>query len=161
MALELRSGLSGVSILSPHIQRLELTRGGCPVLQAHQERNATIENASMTLHLPKPVVADGCWFEVPASSSAQNDPTRYLIEAYDEMKNVWKTIGSSGMTGSIWHPDTRHRIPKLPYQEERQEERTTCLHKLTTACVVHFDLCGQQYLGWRLFWGHVFVCQGV
>jgi hypothetical protein len=98
VALELRSGLSGVSILSPHIQRLELTRGGCPVLQPHQERNVTIENASMTLYLPKPVVADGCWFEVPASSSAQNDPTRYLIEAYDEIKNVWKTIGSSGMT---------------------------------------------------------------
>jgi hypothetical protein len=157
VALELRSGLSGVSILSPHIQRLELTRGGCPVLQAHQERNATIENASMTLHLPKPVVADGCWFEVPASSSAQNDPKRYLIEAYDEMKNVWKTIGSSGMTGSIWHPETRHGISQPAYQAEW----TPCRCKLTTACVVHFDLCGQQYLGWRLFWGHVSVCQGV
>jgi hypothetical protein len=98
VALELRSGLSGDAILSPHIQRLELTRGGCPVLPPHEERNLTIKDASMTLHLPRQIIADGCWFEMPESSSAQNDPTRFRIEAYDEDKNVWKTIGSSGMS---------------------------------------------------------------
>jgi len=98
VALELRSGLSGNAILSPHIQRLELTRGGCPVLPPHEERNLTIKDASMTLHLPRQIIADGCWFEMPASSSAEDDPTKYLIEAYDEDKNLWKTIGSSGMT---------------------------------------------------------------
>jgi hypothetical protein len=98
VALQLRSGLSGNAILSPNIQHLELTRGGCPVLPPHEERNLTIKNASMTLYLPRQIIADGCWFEMPASSNAQDDPTSYLIEAYDEDKNVWKTIGSSGMT---------------------------------------------------------------